>query len=1243
MTETIDLTVEQLTNTPKDNLLHHYHHHNQHQHQQQQQHQQTPLHHHLMMDNNNLHNITPQANSSSSDTSRPTSPNSVLSVNSASSSNVNNHNSVHQTPIPPPLPPITMRTVIDNHGSILNFHGKKTTPTKTGTGNSNRMSMAITNNNEIDILFSQLKNSITSKNSFILGIHRHRSISNTTTLTSFTDQSPSNIISSSDINSDTLGRASAITITNSDIISSDSNAGALNQPSFNELTITCDTLTETDEEEDLGAESFLEDDDDDQYQDDEDHDYIIEKPQHKKQPQHQSQQYQPQLQQQPQQDQPIEEGEEFINEKEFMKFQKQFLHHTNSSSSFIRTPQQQQQQYGGVGSSLNLSFNKSVIGGSLLDNQQQQHNNSRYIYNNISTPPQSSSPFITSPDDTNTDSSSINESNSSFKSTQNSVIYKPSLSSLSSSLISATPNSLKGSPFMTSPMISPRLLSVTNNNNNNVTDQQQQQQQQPQQQPQQPQQQHYYYIAPPNSTPSSKLNQPPQAPQTPIQSNLNFSGSTSTSTTAGSTSNGQITVTSPTPITAASSTSSTSLLSTSSSSNSSSSNTSSPKPSKKSKSVFSKIIKEGTKRLVTKFSDSKKDSPSQQSDSEDSPISYILVYRGNGDESWKVKINQNTTVKELLTMLSQPSFLKLYLSNSLNTCNCNNNNQNSNCNINNTSEQQSNNNNNHNSSSNSNSNKCNICNQPKIIEKELNDDDKILYVQKKWISSGTTSTPPLFVLKSNNSNNNSNNCTTSSNNGTLYNNNSISKNTAHYLLNSSNINSNVNSNSNNYSGRYSMCSLTSESSDYSNSSHASSTNQMPPSSLSLASQQQQNESSPWSSPSLQSLTPKSNNPLMYNPNLQHIMPNFNLDNRNSIIYTPNSTASAGSHSNSSSPSSNSFLLSSSGNDHWKKSEKPRSGIRWINSADINLLKNIGSGSFSKVYKAKYMGEVVAVKILNGDITPEQIENFKKEYDVLSLISSPHLIKFYGACKENKLKMVVEYCQHGSLYNMMSHKKKFELAWPLLFKWMRQAVEGINVLHTMKPALVHRDIKSQNLLINSQFDLKVADFGLAKPTELQTNSSTLKGTMAYCAPELYSNVHYTEKSDVYSLGIVLWELTTRCLTGRYHRPYEDHTGISFDFQIVIMTSKQGIRPTMPENVPPKLSGLITKCWHQDPQERPNCEQVLLAIQSLYDDYISDPNYWNSLIAPHLISPNSNSNNSNYNNNNINYQISNQLYN
>jgi len=258
-----------------------------------------------------------------------------------------------------------------------------------------------------------------------------------------------------------------------------------------------------------------------------------------------------------------------------------------------------------------------------------------------------------------------------------------------------------------------------------------------------------------------------------------------------------------------------------------------------------------------------------------------------------------------------------------------------------------------------------------------------------------------------------------------------------------------------------------------------------------------------------------------------------------------------------------------------------------------------------------------LKTLKGVPTEEQVESFKKEYDILSATKSPYLMRFIGAAIDDSnqnptLSMVVGYCEKGSLHKALNNKK-LDFDWQTFFKWTHQALSGVNYLHNMRPQMVHRDLKSHNLLLDAKWNIRVADFGLTRTMTI-TNASSLgmlKGTMAYCAPEIYNGDMFNDKSDVYSMAIVIWEMVTRLITGRYRAPYSEYPGIHFDFQIIIQTAQHGMRPTIHPKTPQCIQDLLVTCWDSNPDNRPSCADMILLVQTMYVQYKVNPAEWENL--------------------------------
>lgn len=199
---------------------------------------------------------------------------------------------------------------------------------------------------------------------------------------------------------------------------------------------------------------------------------------------------------------------------------------------------------------------------------------------------------------------------------------------------------------------------------------------------------------------------------------------------------------------------------------------------------------------------------------------------------------------------------------------------------------------------------------------------------------------------------------------------------------------------------------------------------------------------------------------------------------------------------------------------------------------------IGSGASGKVYKvALSNGEVVAVKKLfgtpnmgNGSVDSEK-DGFEVEVETLGKIRHKNIVRLWCCCnnKDSKL-LVYEYMPNGSLADLLHSSKKGLLDWPTRYKIAIDAAEGLSYLHhDCVPPIVHRDVKSSNILLDDEFGAKVADFGVAKivkgANQGAESMSVIAGSYGYIAPEYAYTLRVNEKSDIYSFGVVILELVT----------------------------------------------------------------------------------------------------------------------
>ncbi|KAL3579435.1 hypothetical protein D5086_020939 [Populus alba] len=161
---------------------------------------------------------------------------------------------------------------------------------------------------------------------------------------------------------------------------------------------------------------------------------------------------------------------------------------------------------------------------------------------------------------------------------------------------------------------------------------------------------------------------------------------------------------------------------------------------------------------------------------------------------------------------------------------------------------------------------------------------------------------------------------------------------------------------------------------------------------------------------------------------------------------------------------------------------------------------------------------------------------------------------------------------------------------------------MNYLHQFRPPIIHRDLKSLNLLVDSAYKVKICDFGLSRSKAKTYISSTdAAGTPEWMAPEVLRNEQSNEKSDVYSFGVVLWELMT------LQHPWRNLK----QAQIIAAVGFMGGRLEIPSNVNPSVAALIKVCLDSEPSKRPSFSYIMKTLQELMNDSVSQP------VAPRVI--------------------------
>ncbi|ETL85158.1 TKL protein kinase [Phytophthora nicotianae] len=272
-----------------------------------------------------------------------------------------------------------------------------------------------------------------------------------------------------------------------------------------------------------------------------------------------------------------------------------------------------------------------------------------------------------------------------------------------------------------------------------------------------------------------------------------------------------------------------------------------------------------------------------------------------------------------------------------------------------------------------------------------------------------------------------------------------------------------------------------------------------------------------------------------------------------------------------------------------KLSKAKNDSLHVDFKELQIEEMIGQGAFGTVHRAKWRGTAVAVKILVCQyLTADILEEFEAEVQIMSILRHPNICLLMGACLEPPTRcLVIEYLPRGSLWNVLRQDVVIDLG--KQYGFARDTALGMNYLHSFQPPILHRDLKSPNLLVDSSYALKISDFGLARVrAHFQTMTGNC-GTTQWMAPEVLAAEKYTEKADVFSYGVVVWETVTR------QCPYEGLTQI----QAALGVLNNNLRPTVPENCPPLFKKLMTQCWVSSPEQRPSFEAVLEILNSSTD--------------------------------------------
>ncbi|RHZ58761.1 hypothetical protein Glove_368g22 [Diversispora epigaea] len=262
-------------------------------------------------------------------------------------------------------------------------------------------------------------------------------------------------------------------------------------------------------------------------------------------------------------------------------------------------------------------------------------------------------------------------------------------------------------------------------------------------------------------------------------------------------------------------------------------------------------------------------------------------------------------------------------------------------------------------------------------------------------------------------------------------------------------------------------------------------------------------------------------------------------------------------------------------------------LEWVPFNNFSDIEYIAAGGFSKIFKATLnlngQKRHIVLKVLNYSKNVDT--KFLNELKLIYQLRSKFVIKCYGATKDPKTKnyaFILDYAPSGDL-NHFLHKNFKKVTWKKKIDLFRDIIIGIKLLHDNK--IIHCDLHSGNILIiTNDFKAVLSDLGFSQRVTVNSENSKKKpqifGIIPYMAPELFKGKPYTFASDIYSLGMILWELTTG------HKPfYDQEHGTNLIYDIL-----DGKRPEITKDTPECWENLMKKCWHHDPSQRPTIDEI-----------------------------------------------------
>ncbi|KAI4296757.1 hypothetical protein L6164_036685 [Bauhinia variegata] len=258
------------------------------------------------------------------------------------------------------------------------------------------------------------------------------------------------------------------------------------------------------------------------------------------------------------------------------------------------------------------------------------------------------------------------------------------------------------------------------------------------------------------------------------------------------------------------------------------------------------------------------------------------------------------------------------------------------------------------------------------------------------------------------------------------------------------------------------------------------------------------------------------------------------------------------------------------------------------------------GAHSRLYHGIYKDQAVAVKLItvpdedeHGALAVRLENQFIREVTLLSRLHHQNVIKFVAACRKPPVYFIItEYLSEGSLRAYLHKLERQTISMQKLIAFALDIARGMEYIHSQ--GVIHRDLKPENVIMNEESHLKIADFGIACEEAYCDLLADDPGTYRWMAPEMIKRKSYGKKVDVYSFGLILWEMLTGTI------PYEDMTPIQAAFAVV----NKSLRPVIPSSCPPAMRALIEQCWSLQADKRPEFWQIVKVLEQFESSLARD---------------------------------------